>query len=277
MIKLFTTVGIAMAVLSPCHAAGGGDQDKSKVVTTTLSAIRDTPESYKGVCVSFPVQFSSLGRVENPFFTRFVATDYANLWCWADEQAIWRKEQFDDVFAFLFVNKESKILDGVMRLARYERIKVTGVVRNTFQGQPWIEVTSYESLPGKAGSATLSHMYRGETYMKQRKWSRAISELSLAPAQGVPAAVRAAAHRDLGICHLRLGERESAHRHLSMAAALNGDEQAVQLLARVGAASKGLDRQVKPQTVHDRPLWEAFAEEGVRRRPPSQPKAVPGR
>jgi len=285
MTKILTNLCATLALTAPGLIAGEGDRNQTKLVTTTLSAIRQSPESYKGVSVKFPVQFASVGRVQNPFFTRFVASDYANLWCWADEQMIWRKDHFDDLFALLFVNKESKILDEVIRLKRYDRVMITGVVRNTFQGTPWIEVTGYQPLEGKVGSATLSHMYRGENYMTQRKWSRAISELSLAPTEGVPAGVRAVAHRDLGTCYLRLGEHDAAFRHLTRAVELTGDVESTRLLTRVKRTpGHGLDRKVKPRVLgdHERPLWEAFTEVAADSQapktagsPPAAPEADP--
>jgi hypothetical protein len=267
MIKTLTTVGGALLLLSPCHAAGGDDPDPDQIVSTTLSAIRETPESFKGVWVTFAVQFASIGQLQNPFFTRFVASDYANFYAWADEQPIWRKEQYDDLFATLFVSKENDILNSIMRLECYDRVQVVAVVRNTFQGMPWIEVASYTELDAKVGTATLSHLYRGEEYMKQRKWLQAISELSLAPVDAVPDHVKAAAFRNLAVCHLRLGETYRAIQHLESAAALTdgGDAETRQLLTMVASdPSSGLDRQVNRQGVkdHDRPLWEAFSQVG---------------
>ena len=261
--RILNTLAGAIALLSPCVAANNGI-DESKVVETTLTNIRATPESYKGVWVSFQVQFSSVGRLQNPFFTRFVASDYANFHAWADEQPIWRQEAFDDLFGLLFVSKENEQMQDMVRLDRYDRIKVTGVVQNTFQGMPWIEVKSFKRVSGKVDSATLSHLYRGEQHMANRAWNLAISELSMAPVDGVPTHVKAAVHKDLGFCFLRLGEPGTATTHLEMAASLTGtrDAETNRWLATAKSdPSAGLDREVDRQALkdYDRPLWEAFA------------------
>lgn len=258
-----TLVG-AIALLSPCVAADGNKPSDSKVVATTLTQIRETPESFKGVWVKFPVQFSSVGRLQNPFFTRFVASDYTNFHAWADEQPIWRKDQFDDMFGLLFVSKENGQLDQLVGLDRYDRVQLTGIVRNTFQGFPWIEVTSFKPLDGKVDPATLSHLYRGEQHMADRNWTRAISELSMAPVQGVPNHVQAAVHKDLGFCYLRLGEPSMALTHLQTAQQLNvgQDPEITRWTAMANRdPSAGLDREVDRQSLkdYDRPLWEAFA------------------
>ncbi len=246
--------------------APGGETDRgAKIVTTTLEKIRETPESYKGVWVTFPVQFAWAGRLQNPFFTRFVATKYANFQCWGDAQEIWQKEQYDNVYALLFMDKENERLEDLFQLKTYQRIQVTGVVRNTFQGQPWIEMTEFEVLDGRVNTATLAHMFRGEQHMANRRWKMAISELSLAPADGVPDTIRAAVHKGLGICYLKVGEASPALHHLETAVDLYGDAtdpEADRLLKiALSDPSLGLDRAINRQAVkdHERPMWEAFA------------------
>ena len=66
---MLTTFG-CLALLGSGIAMGGDPTDETAVVNTTLTAIRQTPESFKSVWVRFPIQFSAVGRVQNPFFTR---------------------------------------------------------------------------------------------------------------------------------------------------------------------------------------------------------------
>ena len=262
--KSFATMVCAVAALvSPCAAGGDHPRKATEVVETTLTAIRGAPESFKGVSVAFRVQFASIGTLQNPFFTRFVASDFANFYAWSDDQPIWRRTEYDDVFGLLFLSKEHEQLDDVFHLEAYDRLEVRGVVRNTFQGMPWIEVTGFQRVGGKVNTATLTHLYRGEQHMEESEWSRAISELSLAPAGEVPKHVRAAVHKNIGVCYLRMGEQQVALGHFNSAAALGKDREIQRLVtvaeSRPGA---GLDRSVNRQAVRDdeRPLWEAFYE-----------------
>jgi len=260
--RTLATVGCVLALLSSAPARAG-ITDPPSVIATTLTAIREAPESYKNVWVSFPVQFSAVGSVQNPFFTRFVSSDFANFYVWADEQPIWRKENYDDVFSLLFMSKENERLQEMIKMHTYDRLRVTGMVRHTFQGSPWIEVTGFEVLPGRIDTATLSHLYRGEEHIKRREWKLAISELSLASVTSAPEPVQAAVHRNLGICHLRIGEPAVALGHLNSAVELVGDgDLELQHLLQIAQAdpSAGLDRAVDRQSIHDydRPLWEAF-------------------
>jgi Tfp pilus assembly protein PilF len=108
-------------------------------------------------------------------------------------------------------------------------------------------------------------MYRSELHMKARKWHQAISELSLAPTSTVPDFVRAAIHKNMGICYLRIGETDAAHEHLK--SAMNYDKEhdfETEELVRLATQrpEDALDRKVDRSGVKeaDRPMWEAFAE-----------------
>jgi hypothetical protein len=260
--RTLATVGCFLALLSSAPARTG-TSDPPAVISTTLTAIREAPESYKNVWVSFPVQFSAVGNLQNPFFTRFVSSDYANFYVWADEQPIWRKEVYDDVFGLLFMSKDNDGLQEMINRHTYDRLQVTGIVRHTFQGAPWIEVTGFEVLPGRIDTATLSHLYRGEEHIMRRQWKMAISELSLATVATAPEPVQVAVHRNLAICHLRIGEPAIALDHLNSAVQFVGDgDLELQHLLQIAQAdpAAGLDRAIDRQQVHDydRPLWEAF-------------------
>ena len=86
-------------------------------------------------------------------------------------------------------------------------------------------------LSDQVDAAVLAHLYRGEQFMSERRWQRAIAELSLAPGSGVPAIVQSAAYKNLGICLLRLGEADTAASYLASAQLLDkGDKEVGQLL-----------------------------------------------
>jgi hypothetical protein len=266
MTRFATTIWAVAALCSSGAAIGEPRRGETELVRTTLTAIRQTPESFKGVAVAFRVQFAAIGELQNPFFTRFVASDFTNFYAWADDQPIWRREEYDNVFGLMFLSKEHQQLDQVFRLKQYDRLDVRAVVRHTFQGMPWIEVTSFQPVDGKVNTATLSHLYRGEQLMAKHEWSQAISELSLAPAADVPSHVQSAVHKNIGLCHLRLGDQEVALKHLDKAMQLSSasiDAETERLMAVARAKpDKALDRTVNRRTVreHQRPLWEAFFE-----------------
>jgi hypothetical protein len=263
--KFVTSFAFAVA-WAPCLAAqavSGNTPPEGLLVTTKLESIREHPDAFKNVWVRFPIQFCSIGRVNNPFFTQFVPSQYANFYGWSAEQPIWRKESYDDLFGMLFLSKDSRQLQELYQIELYDRLWITGLVRNVFQDKPWIEVTEFEPLTGKVNTATLAHLYRAELHMQRREWTRAVSELSLAPAAGVPAHVIGAVHKNMGICYLRMGEAGTAREHLTSAANLLGEtDREVQKLASNARErpEAELDRRVDTTNLEDsaRPLWEAF-------------------
>ena len=257
-----TALTLCLAFSAPCVAQLQTADDVS-TVETTLTEVRNTADAFKGVKLTFPIQFAWVGKISNPFFTRFVPSDYANFQGWAIEQPIWRKEVYDDVFGLMFIAKTNPLLSEIFQIPRYQRLQVTAVVRDTFQGQPWMEVLSFTQLGPGVDTATLAHMYRGEQHMADRNWNRAVSELSLSLRGDAPAEVQGYAHKNLGICYLRMGEAKSATEHLGAALGLiPGGDVETERLAEVARSqpSLELDRQVQTGAVGDsqRPLWEAF-------------------
>src|SRR5262249_15318981 len=154
-----------IASLLLCAAtAAAQDQEFGSTVITNLTAVRSDPDAFRNVKVEFVVQSASLGSLSNPFFTRFTPADYMNLYAWADEQPIWQQTQFDNPFGMLFYSKQGNKLAEVFALKPYQRLKMVGVIRNTFQNAPWIEVDDFTPLPGTVDTATLTHLYRGEKF-----------------------------------------------------------------------------------------------------------------
>ncbi|MEO0479375.1 MAG: hypothetical protein AAF196_07840 [Planctomycetota bacterium] len=237
--------------------------DPSTPIETTLSAIRQSPEAYRGVYSRFEIQFDTVGQVQNPFFTRFVPSEFVNFFAWDGEQPIWRKSEFHNVFAMLFMSKLNEQSSEIHRLSIYDRLSCVGIVRSTFQGKPWIEVLSFEKMVTKVDTPTLAHLYRAETWMNRRDWSKAISELGLATDSRQPSFVRSAVRRNLGVCHMRMGEVEEGRRHLKAAVALDGRKDrslvAMEREARQQPRNQ-LDLEVSTRQLTDaeRPMWEAF-------------------
>lgn len=232
-------------------------------VQTTLSEVRSEPQAFENVKIGFTVQFASLGRISNPFFTKFTPTDFANFYAWGDEQAIWQQPSYKDVFGMLFLSKLHDDLETLYSLRLYQRIKVTGVVRNTFQNIPWIEVLEFEVIEGQLDTAVITHLHRGEKLMAERRWQRAIAELSLAPGEGVPQSALQAAHKNLGVCLLRMGEPEAALGYLTSAASMSpqADLEIENLIAIArNEPEQAIDRTVDARGLkdHERPMWEAF-------------------
>ncbi|MCK5945328.1 MAG: tetratricopeptide repeat protein [Planctomycetes bacterium] len=254
---------LLLSCLLGATALPAQDTEFGVPVRTTIEAMRANPDAFHNVKVVFTAQFASLGRISNPFFTKFTPTDYTNFYAWGDDQPIWQEKAYNDVFGMLFLSKSNPQLEQIYSMPLYTRIRVTGVIRNTFQDIPWIEVLEFSKLGPKLDTAVLTHLHRGEKLMEQRLWQRAIAELSLAPGGGVPKAATRAAHKNLGVCLLRMGEPQAAIGYLQSASALAGGEdfEIANLLAMAKTSpEEAIDRTVDSTSLADseRPMWEAF-------------------
>ncbi len=250
-------------VLLGVAALPAQDREFGAPVSTTLDQVRAEPHAYKNVNVKFTVQYASLGRISNPFFTKFTPSDFANFYGWADEQAIWQENSYEDLFGMLFLSKFSDQLEELYQLETYDRIQIHGVVRATFQDMPWIEVLAFEKLDSKLDTTVLTHLYRGEKLMQQRLWQRAISEFSVVPGDDVPANAQIAAFQGLGTCLLRIGEAQSALGYLQTAKDMtDGRNRQINRLLAIAQESpeEAIDRTVDSRVLkdHERPMWEAF-------------------
>ncbi len=257
-----STFGLTTVLAALAAMPAVSQTEDSLVVPTTLSALRQTPDAFRGVTVAFDVHFASMGSVENPFFTRFTPTDFANFYVWADEQPIWQREAYNQVFGHMFLSKSSDQIDKLYELNLYEHVRLTAVVRNTFMDMPWIEVLSFAGTGNALATPTLAHMYRGEQFMAKRQWQRAISELSLAPTGNLANPVMAAIEANLGTCYLSIGEASKGESHLSSSISYFDQNLEVQRQLRVAKSdpSRALDTSVEAVEIADnqRPMWEAF-------------------
>lgn len=247
-------LGAAAALPAQADAFAGS-------VKTTLDQVRKDPEAFKNVKVDFKVQFASLGRLSNPFFTQFTPQEFANFHVWSHEQPIWREESYKAVFGMMFLSKSSTGLAKLYELEIYDCLQVTGVVRNVFQGAPWIEVLELEKIDGKLDTPTLTHLYRGEKFMEQRQWQRAVAELSQASIDDLPPHAARAALKNLGVCNLRMGETDRAVAHLEAANEMGKDAEVASLLQTARREpGLGLDRvsDAPKLKASERPIWDAF-------------------
>ena len=271
---------VCLSMLAPATAQGRLMDPDAIVVDVDLDTLRRAPEAFMNVRVRFDVQFCSLGRIWNPFFTRFVPSEYANFYAWSGTQPIWQRDSYEDVFGMLFLAKSNAQLADLYKFRTYERLTLEGIVQNTFQGNPWIEVLTMTPIQGRVDTPPLAHLYRAQLHMEKREWQKAISELSLAPAIEQPTHVMAAINKNLGLCYLRTGESSKAAVYLATADRLaDGRDVETSRLAQAAVQDPAsqLDRAVDRSKMSEtnRPLWEAF--DDVAGQPQANPTGQPAK
>lgn len=239
--------------------------------TTTLSTIRSNPEAFKNVWVKFKIQYGGLSRIYNPFFTRFVPTDYVCFSAWGDEQEIWKKEEFRNDYHFLFVDKRSETALVLYHMKKFQRAEVVGYVRNTFHGTAWIEIMHISVLPETLDEATLFHLVRGKSLMREGKWKLAIGELKKASLkESVPGRIKGIIWTDIATCYTRRGSFPEARNALETAMRFTPKSKETKALAEILEKKpiEGIDKSLKIAGLKkwEVPLWQDVEEKPVKTR-----------
>jgi hypothetical protein len=202
-------------------AAGGWWDDVFTDRETTLGKILAAPEAWRGVPASFVVQFRQPGRAEPSFFTKFDPDQWLSFVVWPDEAALWEKKAYDDDFRHLFVKRTGPEAKVVGSAGIYDRMAVTGVVRDVIKGRPWIEVTSLRRLPEKLTEGSLVHLVKGLMFRDHRRFDAAAREFEAADGEGLPLQVRLVGMREHAFALLNAKEPEAAEERLLAALALD--------------------------------------------------------
>ncbi|MEZ5988602.1 MAG: hypothetical protein R3F30_05675 [Planctomycetota bacterium] len=272
-LALFATAGLRAQIQ---------DDDLYEPKDVTMEQVRGNATAFKNVHIRFTCQFHGIGAVHNPFFTRFTRADFANFAVWGDNQKIWNEGEYQNPLPGLFVAKigRDETLKTIYQLQRYQRIEVTGIVRNVFLDEPWIEVFSVTPVANKVSIPTLTHMHKAVDYMAQRKWALAGSELNQAMTSELPTFYQGWIHAYMGECFMRLGKADNARTQLSYAMDFLPNElsvaqnlQTVTHNPKAGIdtmedAGKGIPKNLEP-------VWVAVEE--PRSAPRGSSSAGPGR
>lgn len=203
----------------------------------SLTNIRKKPDSYRGLSVDTEIQFHELRKSSNPFFTRFTDDNYACFSAWGGEQALWHKEEYQNEFLFLFVDRTSLCFRALLECSAYQRLHVKAVVRDIFRGIPYIEVTSIEMIDDSVTEATISHAAKAKKAADAGDTATALAEYERAMRGKLPKILKAEMHCDLADVYLARGDRDNAVAQLEQATKLQPDNAVFAKM--VEKASKG--------------------------------------
>ena len=148
--------------------------------------VAERPLEYVGRELRVALQFHSLEEDWNPFVTRFSPRNYLAVRGWADEQLPWVESEFERLPVRVFVPRGTS-LEGFFRIGqRHERILVTGIVREVFAGQPWMEVLAAEATQEAIPEGSVLHVVRALEFESQKAYGLALGELDRALAAPLP-------------------------------------------------------------------------------------------
>ncbi|MEZ6194976.1 MAG: hypothetical protein R3F20_04480 [Planctomycetota bacterium] len=207
----FIVIAVVLSLVAPL--AFGTDSwwdDAYEQKTVKLSDIVKTPKAYKGVDVTFVVQFNSVGSIDNPFYTKFEKDQFVNFSVWGDESQLWVKDQYKNDFPYMFIDRIKKDAQAILTAQTYDRFIVTGRVESIFRGKPWIEVTGLKPLETKLTEPALIRMVKAYQLKGHRRFDAAAAEFRLAQVATLPEGVKNLTLREEGMCLAAVERYEDA-------------------------------------------------------------------
>lgn len=167
----------------------------SALATGSVIDLRRHPERRLGEPQRVVAQFCREVDAWSPFLTRFDPSAFRCLEVWADEQLLWRKEEFDAPQARLFVRRGSSADVALSAARSQDRYQLDLVVREVHAGRAWIEVTAARWAEQQTPEGTVLHAIRGLELMERDGWTLAVGQFERALAPNLPAHVRAELER----------------------------------------------------------------------------------
>jgi tetratricopeptide (TPR) repeat protein len=172
----------------------------------TLTDVLKTPREYVDVEVKFKVYFDAAGKNFNPYFTRFNEECYGNFSAYPIDARLYDKRDFPRPYPFFFASKMDKTWKKVKDVDHLRVIEITGVVRDIFQGQPWIEVLDWSGSGGGLSEDDIRDVVRADANYVAGNYKDAARLYERADSSSLPGTVRADLQRRLGDAYYHAGE-----------------------------------------------------------------------
>lgn len=211
--------GLGVLALCTCNVwADENDPiDTFQTFFSDLDSLKVTRTTY--TTFTFRAQFHKLGDMYESFYTVFSPTNYFNFSAWDYDAHLWKREAYCCPFPFLYVPKyDSKLKKKLLSLKKYDRFEATGEIRSTFDGMPWIQVTSLKKLDGRHSRKSIRHLSEGYAYKKKGDYVNAMIEFTAAHADTLPDSVKALLHKEEGVFYFLEGQYRKASRSFWKAA-----------------------------------------------------------
>ena len=233
---------MALCVLTPCVIA----QDGEEQTLTTLNKIVKNPEAFRGLKATFVVQFHRLGNVDNPVYSQFDKHWYQNFSAWSDGVKLWERDAFHKDFPYLFLPRVSEATEEVASAPMFTRFLATGVVREVYNNQPWIEVVALQQLDRALNPNAVRQFARGYQLRNSRDHAGAAAAFHAADAKTLPSHLRSLAVREEARDLHQSGRSMDGLMRLRQAQAWLDDDTQVAQAIETSRVYLGLDEDFEP-------------------------------
>jgi len=188
--------------------------------------------------ITFRGQFYRFGKIYCPFFTCFTSTNYMNFSAWDFDAPLWEKKAFNDYFPTLYISKfDSKLINSALKLQQFDRFEAVGEIRCSFEGRPWVNITSLKLLDGRNLKNSLQHVYLGFKAKEKGDLLNTAIEFSKAWKKSLPRYTKARIRKEEGTALYKLEDYKGANTSLREAYNFYGkaDAEVTKMLAETHA------------------------------------------
>jgi hypothetical protein len=246
--------GLSALLVLTVALAPLGAQDIEETQTVGLERVMRHPLAFKGLIVSFVVQFHELGSIDNPVYTRFERDWYQNFSAWPDSAELWKRQEYLRDFPYLFVSRMSEGATMIAHAKPYSRWLISGVVSEVFLDQPWIEVKGLQELDTRMNPGSLRHIVQGFRLTNDGRWGEAALAFRAADDVTLPTNVRLMTMREEAMALHYGGRSNEAVARLDAALELHQSDHASLQAMTLCRASLGQDPSGNPLPVAAQPV-----------------------
>jgi len=208
-VLLLGALACALAA-APAASAGGWFKEMDEAKVVPLGDVLRSPHDYVEVPIRLEVHFNAPGRSFNPYYTRFSEDLYANFSAWPANARLWEKRDFQRSYGLFFVLSDGRVWEKLAKTKRVASLTLNAVVRDVFKGQPWIEVTGFETRGEGITEAQVREVIAGDALFLAGRHGEAARKYDRALGGNLPASTKAELTRKLADAQYGAGQHRQA-------------------------------------------------------------------
>ncbi len=154
-----TLLAIALATV-PATGAEINRRSLGGIQPVKLSLVRSSPDSLLYAEVRFVCTFATVTNLFDRHRTSFNPERFAAIAVWEDRASLWNPQARADVITSLYIPKDRIAPTRSALLVKYQRMEISGIVKDIVEGEPQIEVTGLKPIEdsGAYDDASIYHV-----------------------------------------------------------------------------------------------------------------------
>lgn len=228
--RIYLAIVLVCFSVFPLHAQDSekGFSALARVPLVSLEDLSKSPDKHLGLRIKLTLSCNQEIDPGNPYFTRFLAAQYARFSVRSGAGALWEPAIAGREFQHLFVAKDSPLLATLRSAKANQRFEATAIVRDNFRNIPWLEVVDLKLKPEWVPEGTLIAVARGKKLREEGQRHLALEQFQKALVEPLPSQEKVSLLKEMAALHGELEEAAKARQLLEQALALAPQDTALQ-------------------------------------------------